>query len=73
MSHVERITTSGGFNPLDLERCTCGQLAGKCDQVLINRHAYSRKDIEHALKALFGEVPPGTRWFDKQFREVSDA
>lgn len=68
MSHVERITTTGGFNPLDLERCSCG--AENCTDVLINLHSYKRQDIEHALKALFGEVPAGSRWFG---RVTSDA
>lgn len=70
MSHIERIYTSMN-RYIDFERCQC--TSDGCDKILINDQQTSRKDVEHALKCLFGEATPGSRWFTGASRDGGSA
>ena len=63
MSHVERVPCCGR-DVLDIEKCGCND-AG-CTKVIVAGKTLDRKDIEHALRCLFGEAPPGSRWFSRK-------
>lgn len=62
MTHVERIKSGSGYTYIDLQRCCRDP---KCFKVLVDGKAVDRREIEHALKCLFGEASPYTRWSDK--------
>lgn len=70
MSHIERINT-GIREHIDFERCACSEK--DCQRVSIDGKVIDRRDVEHAMKMLFGQAPPGTRWFTGAARRKPEA